>query len=64
MTPKKHGSGWKLTDLPQSDGGMKMGVVRTKFLFLLPIVSIIATLPACGPKIKIKHQPVQFTEAP
>ena len=40
-----------------------MGVIRTNPLFLF-LLSLLATLPACGPKIKIKHQPVQFTEAP
>jgi len=42
---------------------MNMTKPLTGLLFVL-LLCLIAIVPACGPNVKIKHQPVQFSEAP
>ena len=41
---------------------MKISAIRINLIFFL--LGVSAILLACGPKIKIKHQPVKFSEAP
>jgi hypothetical protein len=46
-------------------GGEKMKT--TGSLTVIPsvlLLCLILTLPACGPRVKVKHQPVQFSQAP
>jgi hypothetical protein len=42
---------------------MKTSESLTGHLSIL-LLCLILMVPACGPKVKIKHQPVQFSEAP
>ena len=42
---------------------MRMGILRAGFISVL-FPFVLSSFFACGPKIKIKHQPVKFSEAP